>query len=317
MTENVWNVRANFKVFSLLSIGTHMSFMRVSSGRFLVIDTVPLDPELKAEIDQLTNQGLLIEAVIATHPFHTLSFAAFYEAYPNARYFGTPRHIRVVPQIPWVGDIRDHLLDWAVAAPPPLSSSSSSSTVATSSTDQTTISSIVESFGAAPTACSVQMRIPDGAEYVNPLPEISNHFVSVFVYHVTDRVLHVDDTLNLYNGDVSFLLRLVGVAPGRFSFHPAIKGPGLHPTERAPLDFLSWMQALLEEWDIDVVCCAHRDVQTHSCQQMLQAALDEIKPALLKISRNNAKKNKGKGSSNDQEAIERCSQFNVAGAECG
>jgi hypothetical protein len=37
--------------------------------------------ELKEEIDRLTLGGRLIEAVVATHPFHTLGFAPFFEVY--------------------------------------------------------------------------------------------------------------------------------------------------------------------------------------------------------------------------------------------
>ena len=46
-----------------------------------VIDAVPLTPPLKQELDALTGNGLLIDAVIATHPFHTLAFESFYTSY--------------------------------------------------------------------------------------------------------------------------------------------------------------------------------------------------------------------------------------------
>lgn len=60
-----------------------MSLIKLASGKFLVIDTVPLEDDQKAALDQLTDNGALIEAVVATHPFHTLAFPAFYKAYPN------------------------------------------------------------------------------------------------------------------------------------------------------------------------------------------------------------------------------------------
>jgi hypothetical protein len=63
-----------------------MSIIRLPTGRFLVIDTVDLNPALKVEIDQLTNNGANIEAVVAAHPFHTLYFNPFYKAYPNIPY---------------------------------------------------------------------------------------------------------------------------------------------------------------------------------------------------------------------------------------
>lgn len=61
-----------------------MSVIKLASGKFLIIDTVPLEEEHKAALDALTENGALIEAVVATHPFHTLAFPAFYKAYPNA-----------------------------------------------------------------------------------------------------------------------------------------------------------------------------------------------------------------------------------------
>ncbi|CAF4947581.1 unnamed protein product, partial [Rotaria magnacalcarata] len=44
---------------------------------------------------------------IAVHPFHTLAFPAFYEAFPNTKYYGTPRHLRRLTQIPWAGSLED------------------------------------------------------------------------------------------------------------------------------------------------------------------------------------------------------------------
>ena len=128
--DNFWNIRAEFKLFKMLNIGTHMSIIRRENGKFIIIDTVPLEPQLKREIDELTNNGELIEAVLATHPFHSLAFPAFYAAYPNVDYFGTPRHRRNQTQIPW--------------------------------------KNIEENLNAFEP--DIQMRIPAGAEFNNPQP---------------------------------------------------------------------------------------------------------------------------------------------------
>lgn len=85
-----WNVRGHFKILvGLVDIQTQMSIVQLKNGKFLIIDTVELDDVLQREIDRLTNNGQLIEAVLATHPFHTLAFPGFYRVYPKARYFGT------------------------------------------------------------------------------------------------------------------------------------------------------------------------------------------------------------------------------------
>ena len=102
-----WNIRAHFKVFKLIDISTQMSIIQLRTGKFLVIDTVELTDRARQEIDQLTNNGENIEAVVATHPFHTLAFPAFYQLYPKAAYYGTPRHLRRLTNIPWAGDLNN------------------------------------------------------------------------------------------------------------------------------------------------------------------------------------------------------------------
>ena len=106
--NNFWNIRVNFKMFAgLVDLGSQMSLIRLNNGNFLVIDTVLLTQQTRAEIDRLTENGTKIEAVIGVHPFHTLAFPAFYEAYPKTQYYGTPRHLRRLTQIPWVGSLED------------------------------------------------------------------------------------------------------------------------------------------------------------------------------------------------------------------
>lgn len=103
-----WNVRAPFKLFRIVDIGTHMSIIKLRSGNFLVIDTVELNDQLKKELDELTSNGTKIEAVVGVHPFHTLAFPGFYKSYPEAKYYGTPRHIRKLTDIKWTGQLDDN-----------------------------------------------------------------------------------------------------------------------------------------------------------------------------------------------------------------
>ncbi len=108
VANHFWNIRVNFKIFSgLADPGSHMSLIRLNNGKFLVIDTVILTERTRVTIDRLTDNGINIEAVIGVHPFHILAFPAFYEAYPNAHYYGTPRHLRRLTHIPWVGSLED------------------------------------------------------------------------------------------------------------------------------------------------------------------------------------------------------------------
>jgi len=164
-----WNVRSTFLIDDV-DIGTQMSFIQLMSGKFLVLDTVEVDAELKHEIDILTKNGTLMEAVIATHPFHTTYFPAFYQLYPTVPFYGTPRHLRIEPQIPWAGSMWD------------------------CDTRQQWLP-------------EVHFRIPRGSEFVAPQPESSNHFSGIHVFHPVSRTIHVDDTV-MYNyplpGDMLF-----------------------------------------------------------------------------------------------------------------
>lgn len=110
-----WNVRTSFKLFKLIDIGTHMSVIQLRNGNFLVVDTVEMNDQLKKELDDLTNNGTKIEAVVAVHPFHTLAFPGFYKLYPDAKYYGTPRHLRNLKDIKWAGQLdnnKESLSKW-------------------------------------------------------------------------------------------------------------------------------------------------------------------------------------------------------------
>lgn len=266
-----YNIRANFKIKGLVNIGTHMSLAKLTNGKFLVIDTVPLDDELKRELDALTNDGNDIEAVIATHPFHTLAFPDFHIAYPNVPYYGTPRHIRNQKDIPWAGNIMDNLNKWCPV---------------------------------------VQMRIPDGAEFIAPLPEASNHFNSVWVFYPAARTIHVDDTLMFFENP-SLLFKIFGKRTGQMEFHPSMSGNGLHKTENAPALFKQWVEAILADWDFDNACCAHIGVKYGGAHAALQETLTNAQP----LFENLAKKNQGK--LEDDEPNHDTAQYNVDGHECG
>eukprot|EP01124_Arcella_intermedia_P013594 TRINITY_DN2000_c0_g1_i1.p1 TRINITY_DN2000_c0_g1~~TRINITY_DN2000_c0_g1_i1.p1 ORF type:complete len:289 (+),score=37.71 TRINITY_DN2000_c0_g1_i1:82-948(+) len=273
VSPGFYTVRAGFKILSgLIDIGTHMSLIKLSNGRFLVIDTVPLTPSLKQQIDELTENGSLVDGVIASHPFHTLAFPGFYEAYPKLQYYGTPRHLRKVTQIPWAGSLDDEEVrnKWSP---------------------------------------EVEMRIPDGAEFVSPEPESYNHFNCVWIFGRSSRTLHVDDTLN-YFSNPGTILQLVGKTHGTMEFHPSFGGPALLPTPEAPGLFKSWLEKLLDDWDFDNICCAHTGFKLGGAKELVRKTLAEAEGELETIRKNNEKKIKSEKGSE-------CEKYNVNGHECG
>ena len=102
----------------------------------------------------------------------------------------------------------------------------------------------------------IEMRIPAGSEFVDPQPPTSNHFSNVFVFHPASKTVVQDDTV-LYIRDAQLLMKIFGYRSYSMHFHPSMKGPGLHPTEAAPLEFLDWFGQLLRDWDFEHLISAH------------------------------------------------------------
>jgi hypothetical protein len=150
-----------------------------------------------------------------------------------------------------------------------------------------------------------------GAEFVNPLPEASNHFVSVFVFHRPSRTLHVDDTI-IYGDRPGFLMKLIGFKHGSMAFQPSIKGPGLYPTVEAPYEFRDWMKTMLKDWPFDNICCAHSGVKTGGAHEQVVELVHNAEPLFKKLSEKNRKKNPDK-----EIPAGNHPNMNVSGDECG
>jgi hypothetical protein len=237
--ENFWNLRSSLVMFRFVDIGTHMSFIRLSTGKFLVIDCIDLSNKaVKREVDTLTENGSLIEAVLGVHPFHTLFFPAFQQLYPNAGYYGTPRHLRNFVDMKWSGSLGD------------------------------------EATRCLWEAEEVFLRIPDGAEFEFP-PAEDVHFSSVVVFHAHSKTLHVDDTINYFHG-AGWVLRLLGKKDNLMEFWSLEKG--LDHTPESPRMFKAWVEHIIHDWDFDNICAAHNNNKIGDAKRLLEEALHTAQP---------------------------------------
>jgi len=195
-------------------------------------------------------------------------------AYPNPPYYGTPRHLRRLTDIKWTGDTSDRNVHtkWNP---------------------------------------EVDMKIPAGSEFVNPLPEKSNHFNCVFVFHKKSRTFHCDDTI-MYADNPGFLLKMGGFKAKSMQFHVSMKGPGLYPTPEAPFQFRDWMNAIIAEWDFDNICTAHFGNKVGGAKEQLKELVKSCEPLFQKLS---DKKKKNKDNKTDDK--DQTSTYNVNGDECG
>mmetsp|Transcript_10447 Transcript_10447/g.14400 ORF Transcript_10447/g.14400 Transcript_10447/m.14400 type:complete len:230 (-) Transcript_10447:106-795(-) len=227
------------------------------TGKFLVLDTVQIKvgSKEKRAIDLLTDGGKRIEAVIATHPFHTTYFEPFASIYPGLTYYGTPRHLRKIGAIKWTGNLNDEA-----------------------------VRSIWESD-------DIYIRIPEGAEFVNP-PE-DNHFIAAFVLHTASKTVFVDDTI-MYMANPNCMVRTLFGKNGDMLLHTSTYKNGLLPTPEAPLQFLAWIRKLCVDWDFDNMCTAHCGNKIGAAKEQLSLLIEASAPKLEALAKKNEIKANGK-----------------------
>lgn len=153
-----WNIRGSFKLGGLIEIGTQASLVRLSDGRFVMLDSYTLSPDLLAEVDTITGGRANVVAVVNLHPFHTLHSEAMQRDFPDATHYGTPRHVRLFPRLKWGNLTSNDPALWATFAP------------------------------------DLKFTTPDGVELIPANEKI--HCGSVLAYHPASGTIHVDDTFN-------------------------------------------------------------------------------------------------------------------------
>jgi hypothetical protein len=159
ISDNFWNIRGEFKIFGLLNIGTQASLVRLNNGKFVFLDSYTLHGDIKEQVDALTNNGLDIEAIINLHPFHTIHVEQTHADYPNAKLYGTQRHIDKFPDLPWQAE-------------------------------RTNSSEFSHLF-----SDDFDFSVPRGVDFISDNENL--HFSSVLAYHPLSKTIHVDDTLML------------------------------------------------------------------------------------------------------------------------
>jgi hypothetical protein len=157
IADDFWNIRGEFRVFGVLNIGTQASLVRRDNGKWVLLDAYTLQGDVKQQVDALTNNGLDIEAILNLHPFHTIHVAKVHADYPNAKLYGTQRHLDKFPELPWQTQL----------------------------TDSREFASLF--------ADDFEFSVPRGVDFISANEHL--HFSSVLAYHRASKTIHVDDTL--------------------------------------------------------------------------------------------------------------------------
>jgi hypothetical protein len=172
IADNFWNIRGSFKVARVIDIGTQASLVKLANGKFVFLDSYTLSGSTLRKIDKLTNNGKDVSAVLNLHPFHTIHVEWMFEKYPDARHYGTARHLAKFPDLNWQ---------------------------ATCTEDAETQALFADDF---------EFSVPLGVDFISDDENV--HFSSVLVYHPASRTIHVDDTLMYIR--LPLLMRFFGLS---------------------------------------------------------------------------------------------------------
>jgi hypothetical protein len=73
VADSFVNIRGSFKIGGLLDVGTQTSLVRKKNGNWIMLDSLKMEPDVKAQVDSMTDGGKAIDAILNLHPFHTAS----------------------------------------------------------------------------------------------------------------------------------------------------------------------------------------------------------------------------------------------------
>lgn len=158
LSDEFWNIRGDLRIAGVLNVGTQCSLVRLAEGRFVFLDSYTLKGDIRERVMALTDQGRAVEAVLNVHPFHTLHCAQMARDFPGATFYGSSRHVEVVPEVAWAPER-------------------------------------VESDAVAARYPELAFSMPDGIDYISDIDGV--HAGSLLVFHAPSGALHVDDTFNV------------------------------------------------------------------------------------------------------------------------
>ena len=157
VADGFWNFRGSFKIGGVIDVGTQSALVRLASGRFVMLDSYTLSRSARRLVSEQTEGGERLEAVINLHPFHTVHVRTICRWYPHATHYGTERHRRMFPDLPWAETCSEDPI-------------------------------LHERY-----ADDLEFTVPRGVDFVSADENV--HFASVLAYHSASKTIYSDDTL--------------------------------------------------------------------------------------------------------------------------
>lgn len=166
-----WSIRGDFRIGGVVNVGTQCALVKRPDGSFVFLDSYTLPDAVLAEVERIVGGKDRIAAIINLHPFHTIHCEWMHRTFPSAKLYGTARHHRKWPALPWASG---HCESGALAP----------------------------EFGD-----TFDFSVPRGVAFVCANENV--HFSSVLAYHRDSRTIYVDDTLSYL--DAPFPLSLLPI----------------------------------------------------------------------------------------------------------
>ena len=94
-----WSIRGSFIKNGILDIGVQCALIRLTSGRFIFLDSYTLTGDVRDEVIALTNEGQVVVAVLNVHPFHTVHCTQMAQDFSQATFHCSSRHPHLVPEV--------------------------------------------------------------------------------------------------------------------------------------------------------------------------------------------------------------------------
>jgi hypothetical protein len=171
VSEDFWNIRGSYRIGGVVDVGTQASLVRLAGGKFVFLDSYTLNSAVRRKVGELTREGKDIKAILNLHPFHTVHVRKMHAMYPDAKLYGTARHLSRFPELPWA-DLR------------------------------TEDPALHRKF-----AADFEFSVPRGVDFISDDQNV--HFSSVLAWHPASKTIHSDDTLMYIR--LPGLMRLFGI----------------------------------------------------------------------------------------------------------
>lgn len=181
------SIRGSFKL-GVVDLGTQSSLITRKSGKHLMLDALTMEAPVKVQVDKITDGGKSVEAIINLHPFHTMHCEWAHKAFPDAKLYGSERHLQKFPNLPWERELVDS-------------------------------PEMAELF-----KDDVAFSKPEGVDFISSNEAV--HFSSILAFHWDSKTMHVDDTF-IYVPTPK-VAEYVGIKEGVITLHPTLPGALQH-----------------------------------------------------------------------------------------